>query len=92
MSKSIMQTEKECWVCHNTQNLHKHHVYGGGLRPVSDKNGFWVWLCAKHHNMGDEGVHYDRSLDLRIKAECQAEYEKTHDRADFMALIGRNWL
>lgn len=91
MSKSIMQNEKECWVCKTTQNLHRHHVYGGGCRLVSEHQGFWIWLCAKHHNMSDEGVHFNRELDIKIKQECQREYEKTHSRAEFMALIGRNY-
>ena len=87
-----MQTEKECYVCGTTINLHKHHVYGGGRRKVSDANGFWIWLCAPHHNMSDYGVHFDRELDLKIKAECQREYEKTHVRAEFMRLVGRSYL
>lgn len=91
MTKSILQTKKECYLCHTTQDLHLHHVYGGGNRKVSDREGFTVWLCAKHHNMSGFSVHFNKAMDYYLKAECQAQYEKTHSRAEFMALIGKNY-
>lgn len=87
-----MQTEKECYITGAVSGLHKHHIYGGANRPVSEKNGFWVWLRADWHNLSSYGVHSDHRLDLRLKQECQMEYEKTHTRGEFMALIGRNYL
>lgn len=89
---SILQTEKRCYVCDTEQNLHLHHIYGGSNRKVSDKNGFVVYLCAKHHNMSDEGVHFSKELDNFLKRRCQEEYEKGHTRGQFVALIGRNYL
>jgi len=90
--KSILQDEKECYVTGDTNNLHCHHIYGGGNRQISEKNGFKVWLRADWHNMSDYGVHFNPKLDLRLKQECQRKYEETHSRAEFMALIGRNYL
>jgi hypothetical protein len=29
---------------------------------------------------------------MKLKMECQREYERHHTRAEFMALIGRNYL
>ena len=92
MSKSILQDEKKCWVCGTTYNLHKHHIFGAGLRSTSEKNGLWIWLCAPHHNMSDEGVHFNAELNRGIRVACQSEYERTHTRAEWMALIGRNYL
>lgn len=90
--RSILQSEKECLLTGAVTGLHKHHIYGGPNRSISEKNGFWVWLRADWHNMSSYGVHSDHGLDLRLKRLCQQEYEKTHTREEFMALIGRNYL
>lgn len=93
---SILQgKEKRCYITGAVDNLHKHHIYfGTGNRQISDKNGLWVWLRADYHNMSDYGVHgkNGHELDLKLKRDCQAEYEKTHSREDFIKLIGRNYL
>lgn len=91
--KSILQDEKECWVCHTTQGLHLHHIYPGSNRKISDKNGFTCYLCGYHHNLSNNGVHFNRELDLELKRACQAKYESMgHTREDFMKIIGRNFL
>lgn len=56
------------------------------------KNGFKVWLCAEHHNMSNNSVHFNRDMSLILKRLYQKEYEKTHSREEFMKLIGRNYL
>lgn len=89
--RSIIQTERQCIVCHTQSNLHWHHIFFGPLRGVSEKNGFTAWLCVRHHT-GTDGVHSNRALDLELKRLCQHEYEKTHSREEFMALIGKNYL
>lgn len=90
--KSILQDNKECYVTGVTRYLHKHHIYGGANRSISEKNGFYVYLTPHWHNMSDKGVHFNKELDLRLKTECQRKYEETHTRAEFMALTGRNYL
>lgn len=93
MAKSIMQTEKECYITGSTSNLHLHHIYPGlGFRKASDKHGFTVWLRADWHNMADYGVHFNKELDLRLKQECQRKFEETHTREEFMKIIGKNYL
>ena len=94
MAKSIMQTEKKCYITGQTQNLHKHHIYAGKNRQISEDNGFWVYLVGILHNQSDEGVHCKNghALDMKLKTECQAKFEETHTRAEFMALIGKNYL
>ena len=90
---SIMQREKYCYISGSERDLHLHHIYfGRGLRKISDDNGFWCYLQAKYHNASNKGVHFNRELDLYLKRECQKKFEETHTRAEFMALIGRNYL
>lgn len=91
--KSIFQTDKECWLCKATNNLHLHHIYHStALRKISDKNGFVVYLCAIHHNMSNFGVHFNRDFDLLLKRECQKKFEETHSKEEFMKIIGKNYL
>ena len=91
--ESILQKTKECYFCKTTLGLHCHHIYyGSANRRISEKNGFKVWLCAKHHNMSNEGVHFDKRKDTYLKQQCQKEYEKEHTRKEFMQLIGKNYL
>lgn len=93
MSKSIMQDEKKCYVTGAEYvPLHKHHIYAGKNRQASERHGFWVWLIPELHNMSNAGVHFDKAFDLRLRRECQAKFEETHTREEFMAIIGANYL
>ena len=92
MSKSILQDEKKCFLCGSINNLHKHHIYGGANRKISDKNGFWIWLTGYWHNLSDEGVHFNKNLDLHLKKICQKKFEETSSREEFVKLIGKNYL
>lgn len=90
---SILQPSKECYVTHAEYGLHKHHIYPGyGTRKICEREGFYIWLRPEYHNMSDKGIHFDKEFDLKVKRECQREYEKTHTRQEFMYLIGRNYL
>ena len=91
--KSIIQNKKECFVCKTIYNLHNHHIfYGTANRRLSEKYGLKVWLCGNHHNLSNEGVHFNRKLDLYIKKIGQAAFEKTHTREEFMKIFGKNYL
>lgn len=90
--KSILSNARRCYVCGSTVGVELHHIFFGSRRATSTKNGFTVWLCAYHHRDNKNGVHGNRALDVELKKACQYEYEKTHSRSEFMALIGRNYL
>lgn len=95
MGKSILQSEKKCYITGRTYNLHKHHIYcGNPLRRISEENGFWVYLIGELHNQSNNGVHCinGHELDLSLKRDCQRKYEETHSREEFVNLIGRNYL
>lgn len=92
--KSILSDDKQCWVCGSTQDLHRHHIfYGVSNRPLSEKYGCTVYLCAHHHNMSNEGVHFNHDLDLLLKMTTQREWEKRYgNREDFIKTFGRSYL
>ena len=95
MADSILQSEKVCYISGQTNNLHKHHIFfGTGLRQISEKHGFWVYLAGWLHNQSNDGVHgkNGRELDLMLKRHAQQKYEENHSREEFMKLIGKNYL
>lgn len=51
-----------------------------------------MYLRAYHHNMSDEGVHFDRQLDVLLKTIAQKELEKTMSRDEFRQHFGRSYL
>ena len=74
--KSVLQKEKECMLCQTTLGLHEHHVFEGwGNRAQSEKYGMKVWLCGKHHNLSNEGIHFNKSFDLAVKQMAQRYFE-----------------
>ena len=94
MSKSLISSDKQCWVCGSTRDIHKHHIYGGPNRSLSESWGCWVYLCAYHHNMSDKGVHFDRNLDALLKTTCQRRWEEKYgeNRERFRQIFGRSYL
>ena len=92
MTKSILQQKKECFITHRKYGLHKHHIYGGPNRRISEENGFYIYLVPRLHNMSDDGIHFNKGFDLYVKRLCQEKFEQTHTREEFMNLIGRNYL
>ena len=94
MTKSIIQSEKECYVCKTTQGLHLHHcLYGMSNRKLADMYKLTVYLCGKHHNLSNEGVHFNKELDLHLKRLAQEYYEANYGcRLDFIDTFGRNYL
>lgn len=92
--KSIIQAEKECFICGTKEPLHKHHVFGGANRKLSDEHGCWVWLCASHHNMTDIGVHFNKPFDVTLKKFTQTIWEQEnkggHD--GFRKIFGKSYL
>lgn len=94
MSKSLLSNERECLICGSTKDLHCHHIYFGvGRRTVSDREGAWCYLCARHHNTSNAGVHFNHALDQYLKERCQLAWEMQRgSREDFIKTFGRNYL
>lgn len=94
MSKSVLQNDKKCYVCGTTLNLHRHHIfYGTANRRLSDEDGCVVYLCQFHHT-GSAGVHFNKKIDLALKAKCQLQWQKHYNKTteDFIRRYGRSYL
>lgn len=51
-----------------------------------------VYLCPGHHTAGAEAVHNNHKNMRLLQQDGQRAYEREHTRAEFMELIGRNYL
>ena len=93
--KSIIDSEKKCYVCGVTVNLHLHHIMFGRNRKKADEDGLTVYLCYEHHE-GTNGVHgYNgHNLDLELKKIAEKRwcyfYNKTTEQ--FIKRYGKNYL
>jgi hypothetical protein len=95
--KSILQKEKQCLVCGNTQVEEHHVIYGTANRKLSEKYGLKVWLCNKHHTASlyldkSTAVHFNKVFDEKLKKMAQRKFEEVYPELDFLKVFGRNYL
>lgn len=91
---SILQDEKKCYVCGQELGLHTHEVFFGKNRQNSIEDGCCIYLCGRHHNLSKEGVHFNHSLDLKLKKEMEKKWLETYDETieNFIERYGRNYI
>jgi hypothetical protein len=91
--KSVLQTDKVCYLCGRTFGLEKHHIFGGvANRKLSERYGLWVWLCGTRCHRGTDGAQYDPEKNMMLKRDAQYAFERTHTRAEWMKIFGKNYL
>lgn len=97
--ESIVNTKSgECFLCamvgdRRLKLTEEHHVlFGSGRRQISEAEGLKVHLCIPHHRTGERAVHNCRETRELLCRIFQEEYEKTHTRAEWMAIAGKNYL
>lgn len=76
-----------CIVC-GAKKDNIHEVFFGKNRRNSMLYGFCIPLCFKCHLE----IHSNNLLDLKFKQLCQAKYEETHSREDFLQICHKNYL
>jgi hypothetical protein len=86
---SIFSNES-CFFC-TAWFVEYHHVFGGPYRKKSTLYGYVVPLCRAHHNENPDGVHFNRENRNTLKRICQAHFEKTHTREEFIREFGKNY-
>lgn len=93
--KSIIQTNKECYVCKTTIGLEEHHCLYGNARKKAEQDGLKVWLCYEHHR-GDMGVHGKNGSDLSnyLKKISELKWLEYYDKDidDFIKRYGKNYI
>ena len=92
--KSIIQTEKECFICKRKGRLDRHHcMHGTANRKLAEEDGLWVWLCPDCHTLSDTAVHRNASFDLVVKRHAQRVWEsKCGNREEWLKHYGKSYL
>lgn len=90
MSKSILQTEKKCYVTGAEYNLDLHHCMPGvANRKLSDKWGLVVWL---RHDIHMDLHDRDKELEIRLKQDAQRAFEKLYGHDKWMSIFRKNYI
>lgn len=90
--KSILQKDTDyCFICGRYGTEIHHIFFGTANRKLSDKYNCVCGLCYYHHR-GNNGVHHNRELDLRLKRMAQRRFNEVYTDLDFLAIFGRNYL
>lgn len=91
--KSILTDDLRHCIITGSPEAHIHHVFGGANRSKSEEDGFIIPLHPDLHNMSNQGIHFNREMDLHYKRLCQRYYESCiGDRKAFIARYGKSWL
>lgn len=95
MAKSILQKDKECYLCRRfynlrtTRGLEEHHIlFGRGRRELSERYGLKVWLCHDHHNEPPLGVHFDPAARRVLEQAAQFAFDNLHGPGSFAKVFG----
>ena len=95
MAKSILQNDKECYLCRKrnnlrtTRGLEEHHIlFGRGRRELSERYGLKVWLCHNHHNEPPLGVHFDPAARRVLEQAAQFAFDELHGPGSFARAFG----
>ena len=95
MPKSIIQSERQCFLCGSTQWLEEHHCFGGNpKRKMAENYGLKVWLCHYCHNEPPNGVHHNRENRERLQKIAQSAAMERYgwSEDDFRNIFGKNYL
>lgn len=80
MDKKLVKALKDrsqglCEIC-GRPATQIHHIFGGnGRRRKTERLELIIDLCTDCH-LGNEGVHQNRELDLKLKKQAQRKLER----------------
>ena len=90
----ITNNLNNCIICGRTKEALHEVFFGTANRKKSIQYGLVIPLCNYHHNMSDEGIHFNRNLDLSYKKIAEKRwlehYNKTKE--EFIQEFGKNYI
>ena len=80
MDKKLVKALKDrsrglCEICGRPATRVRHIFGGNGRRRKTERLELIIDLCTDCH-LGNEGVHQNRGLDLKLKKQAQRKLEK----------------
>ena len=94
--KSIFITNQKgrCFICGKVGATEKHHIFGGGMRDLSEKYGLTMHLCHDCHNEPPDGLHHNAERANKAKAFAQKAAMRRYKWSveDFRKLFRKNYL
>lgn len=92
--KSILQTEKRCYMCGSVRWLELHHIFNAYNKKNSEKYGLLVYLCHYCHNEPPNGVHHNAKNRITLQANAQKAAMKYYgwSEDDFRSIFHKNYL
>ena len=96
MTKSIIPGDRKgiCYLCKRVGFTEKHHIFRGKNRKRADADGLTVYLCHFCHNEPPNGVHYNKTKDIRLKEIGERTWMQHYGKGveEFIQAYGRNYL
>lgn len=89
--KSVFTDDvRYCFLC-MAPYPEEHHIFGASNRKISDRYGFVIPLCPNCHR-GNNGVHFNRKLDVQLKVMAQNYFEEhIGTEEEFIKTFGKSW-
>jgi uncharacterized protein YlaI len=91
--ESILQRERQCFVCGRQGELDVHHTWHGhSNRKNATDYGLTVYLCRDCHSMIHDRPE-GRAIDIQLKQFAQRRWEEEYGtREDFRRIFGKSEL
>lgn len=90
--KTVIQDNKECYLCGTNLNLEEHHCLNGGDRKKCEQDGLKVWLCVNCHHVAPHSAHRSIKTRIRLKQVAQAKYLESHTLNEWFRRYHKNYL
>lgn len=92
---SVFTKDMEHCYFTGTPNCHRHHIFYGSRRKLSEQYGFVIPVAAHLHEFAPDSIHENpnKMLDLKLKQMAQTYFEDhIGTREEFIAVFGKSWL
>ena len=80
----------KCFLCGRPKE-HLHEIFYGKNRVNSMKWGCVAPLCHNCH-VGNNGVHFNKEVDITLKQICQKKFIEVYPEIDFLSIFHKNYI
>lgn len=92
---SVFTEDMEHCYFTGTPYCHRHHIFYGTRRKISERYGYVIPIAIYLHEMAPNSVHEspNKELDLKLKRMAQKHFEEHHgSREDFREIFGKSYM